>query len=187
MPIKAIPEPWRSFLNELDGTLSDEFHFHCMGGFVVTLVYGFSRTTSDLDVLSVATTDERFSALVKLGGRGSALHKNYGVYLDCVTVAQVPDNHEERLAEMFPGAFRHLRLFALDPYDLALSKLERNQQQDRDDVKHLARVVPFDLTVLQERYRQEMRPYLGRPEREDLTLKLWVEAIEEDRSKGSGR
>lgn len=79
------------------------------------------------------------------------------------------------------------RTFALDPYDLALSKLERNQQQDRDDVKHLARAVPLDLTVLQERYQQEMRPYLGRPEREDLTLKLWVEAIEEEHSKGSGR
>jgi hypothetical protein len=182
MPPEAIPEPWYSFLKELANTLSEEFHFHCMGGFVVTFSYKFSRTTSDLDVLFVVTTDERFSALVKLGGKGSALHKKYGVYLDCVTVAQVPDSYDERLTEMFSGSFEHLRLFALDPYDLALSKLERNVQLDRDDVKHLARTIPLDLTVLQDRYHKEMRPYLGVPSREDSTLKLWIEAIEEERS-----
>ncbi|MGI8835129.1 MAG: DUF6036 family nucleotidyltransferase [Pyrinomonadaceae bacterium] len=75
-----------------------------------------------------------------------------------------------------------LRL-TLDPYDLALSKLERNTQRDRDDVRHLARTVPFDLGVLRERYQKELRPDLGNPEREDLTLQLWREAIEEERDK----
>lgn len=81
---------------------------------------------------------------------------------------------------MFPQAFRHLRLFALDPYDLALSKLERNIQRDRDDVRFLARTIPFNLEILQERYRRELRWQLGNPTREDLTLKLWIEAIEEE-------
>ena len=84
------------------------------------------------------------------------------------------------MTETFPGTFNHLRLFALDPYDLALSKLERNAQRDRNDVKHLARTVPLDLNVLQVRYQQELRPDLGNPDREDLTLKLWIEVIEED-------
>jgi len=87
-------------------------------------------------------------------------------------VAAVPINYEDRLTEMFPGSFNHLRLFALDPYDLALSKLERNTQRDRDDVKHLARTVPLDLNVIQERYETELRPDLGNPEREDLTKTL---------------
>jgi Nucleotidyltransferase of unknown function (DUF6036) len=69
----------------------------------------------------------------------------------------VPDNYDERLTEMFPRSFEPLRLFALDPYDLALSKLERNEQLDRDDVKHLARTIPLDLTVLQDRYHTIMR------------------------------
>jgi hypothetical protein len=42
-------------------------------------------------------------------------------------------------------------------------------------------MVPFDLGILQERYQKELRPYLGNPEREDLTLKLWMEAIQEER------
>jgi hypothetical protein len=72
---------------------------------------------------------------------------------------------------------------SLDPYDLALSKLERNIQRDRDDVLHLARTVPLDLEVLKDRYQKELRWQLGNPEREDLTLQLWIDAIEEERSK----
>src|SRR5262249_6015902 len=83
---------------------------------------------------------------------------------------------------MFPGAFQHLRLFACDPYDLALAKLERNIQRDRDDVRYLARTIPFDLQTLKERYERELRPILGNPDREDLTLRLWLEAIEAERT-----
>jgi len=186
MPSEEIPDPWHSFLKELDGTLSEELQFHCMGGFVVTFLYGFSRPTSDLDVFSVVTRDERFSKLIELGREGSELHKKYGVCLHCVTVAQVPDSYDERLTEMFSGGFEHLRLFAFDPYDLALSKLERNEQIDRDDVRYLARTIPLDLATLQDRYYKEMRHCLGVPSREDLTLKFWVEAIEEERARTIG-
>ena len=39
-------------------------------------------------------------------------------------------------------------------------------------------LTPF---LLRDRYRREMRDYLGVPEREDLTLRLWIEIIEETR------
>lgn len=181
-PSKKIPEPWRSFLKELDDTATEETRLDCMGGFVVTQLYGFSRETSDLDVLVIAPK-EQLKPLLQLGRQGGELHKKHKVYLDYVGVARVPENCEDRLTEMFPGAYEHLRLCALDPYDLALSKLERNIQRDRDDVKHLARSVPLDLGVLKERYEKELRWQLGNPEREDLTLKLWIEMVEEDRQK----
>jgi hypothetical protein len=76
-----------------------------------------------------------------------------------------------------------VRLLPLDPYDLALSKLERNIRRDRDDVLHLARTVPLDLGVLKDRYQKELRWQLGNPEREDLTLHLWIDASDEERSK----
>jgi hypothetical protein len=34
---------------------------------------------------------------------------------------------------------------------------------------------------MHERYEKELRPDLGNPEREDLTLKLWTDAIAEER------
>lgn len=183
MPPNALLEPWNSFFLEIDATLKEEVALHCLGGFVMTMLYGLDRPTSDVDVLPIASNAD-IESLMGLAGEGSVLHKKYRVYLQVVGVAPVPVDYEDRLTEMFPGSFKHLRLFALDPYDLALSKLERNTQRDRDDVKHLARIVPFDLDVLQERYQKELRSDLGNPEREDLTLKLWIEAIEEERGMG---
>jgi hypothetical protein len=181
-PHKGIPEPWFSFLRELDSAVHEEARLHCMGGFVISMVYGFSRPTGDLDVLEIGPKDIG-PPLLELGMRGGPLHKKYKIYLDHVGVAHVPEDYEDRLKEIFPGAVKHLRLLALDPYDLALSKLERNIQRDRDDVRHLARTVPLDLKDLKDRYQKELRWQLGNPEREDLTLKLWIEAIEEERSK----
>ena len=179
---KNIPEPWFSFLQELDKSVQEEVRLNCMGGFVVTLVYGFSRTTGDLDILEIGPSTAARSML-ELGMRGGALHKKYRIYLDRVGVANVPEDYEDRLTEIFPKVFQHLRLFALDPYDLALSKLERNIERDIEDVKYLAKAVPFDLEVLKTRYEKELRWQLGNPRREDLTLRLWIDAIQEERSK----
>lgn len=180
MPPEQIPEPWASFLSQVDDRLSEDVELHCFGGFVITMLYGLARSTVDVDVLP-ATKRSAWRRLANLAGKGSELHRKYGIYLDFVAIAPVPEDYDQRLTEMFPGTFRHLRLLAFDPYDLALAKLERNIQRDRDDVKHLARTIPFDLDALQDRYRKELRPLLGNPDREDLTLRLWVEAIEEDR------
>ncbi len=175
------PEPWLGFLSELDTAACEPIDFHCLGGFVVTLAYGAARTTSDVDVLTFVPKTE-VSALLDLGQKGSALHKRHKIYLDPVGVATPPEDYDKRLTEMFPGTFKNIRLFALDAYDIALTKLERNSPKDREDVKYLARTVPFDLDVLRKRYKAELRDYLFVPEREDLTIKLWIEMIEEERS-----
>ena len=177
----AIPEPWLSFLKELDQIATSTVRLDCIGGFVITMLYGLNRPTADVDVLEIApqSAADAFAQVAMLGG---ALYKKYGVYLDRVTVAQPPYEYESRLEEMFPGTFQHLHLMALDPYDLALTKLERNIERDRNDVRYLARTVPFDLELLRERYAKEERPYLGNPTREDLTLQLWIDAIEEERT-----
>lgn len=148
------------------------------------MVYGFSRPTADLDVLEIAPSDAA-TRLLAHGMQGGPLHRKYKIYLDRVGVAHVPESYDDRLTEIFSGTFENLRLFALDPYDLALSKLERNLQRDRDDVRHLAKIVPLELDVLKNRYHQELRWQLGNPEREDLTLRLWTEAIQEERQKRS--
>jgi len=177
---KQIPEPWVSFLTQVDRRLGENVELHCLGGFVVTTLYGLARSTADVDALP-AVKRSALNHLIDLAGKGSELHRKHGIHLDFVTVATVPEDYDQRLTEMFPGALRHLRLLAFDPYDLALAKLERNSQRDRDDVKHLARTIPFDIDALQDRYRKELRPLLGNPEREDLTMRLWMDVIEEDR------
>jgi hypothetical protein len=133
--VEEPPEPWRSFFAEVDGRLSEQVQLQCCGGFVVTQLYGVARTTSDIDFLGVVLNVQR--DLMEIAGKGSPLHRKYKVYLDAVTVATPPENYEERLVSMYPGAWVHLRLEALEAHELALSKLERNLERDRDDVRQL--------------------------------------------------
>jgi hypothetical protein len=182
MPPEQLPDPWKSFFDEIDGALNQEVVLHCLGGFVAKILYGLPRATSDVDVLPIASNDE-IDSVIRTAVEGSTLHKKHGVYLQVVGVAAIPEEYESRLIPILPGGFRYLRLLALDPYDIALSKIERNSQRDRDDVKYLARVVPFDLKILQSRFDRELRHTLGNPQRESLTLQLWIDMINEDRTK----
>jgi len=60
--------------------------------------------------------------------------------------------------------------------DLALSKLERNGERDRDDVLCLARAGFLDARILKTRYEEELRPYLtGNVDWHDKTAQLWLE------------
>jgi uncharacterized nucleotidyltransferase DUF6036 len=178
-----IPEPWKSFLSDLDEQLDREVSLHCHGGFVVAMCYGFKRPTGDIDFLKVVPYDA-INQAIDAAGKGSVLHTKHGVYLDHFGMNDHPDSYADRLIEMFPARFRYLRLWALDPYDLALSKLCRNLPKDREDVRYLAERVPLDLETLRTRYESEMRPYLANPDREDLTLQLWIDDIEELRTRG---
>lgn len=78
---------------------------------------------------------------------------------------------------MFPGQFKKLLLRALDPYDLMLSKLERNSPKDRDDVEYLAKALHLSPEVLRECYEKELRPYLANEGRHNLTLDLWLNSL----------
>ena len=176
MPRNAsvLPPPWAEFLEELDSLLSEQVELHCIGGFVVSLYYDLPRPTGDIDYYSALPVHCE-SDLRAAGGPGSPLHKKCGVYLQRVGVTSLPENYEDRLVKMFPGRFTKLRLYSLDPYDLILSKLERNSSKDRDDVEYLARTLNLKPHLLRERYEKELRPCLTNEARHDLTLKLWIE------------
>jgi hypothetical protein len=181
--VHRIPEPWRSFLLALDEIATAPVDFHCIGGFVVTRKYGFQRETSDLDVLSIAPGVQR-GDLLKKGARGSELHQKHRVYLDPIGVIEAyPEDYETRLTEMYPAELKHIRLLALEAHDLALTKLGRNIERDREDVKFLARENFIRPEELSRRYEDEMRPYIAEPERRtDPVLALWIDMIREEHS-----
>ena len=138
--------------------------------------YHLDRPTSDLDYVEIVPRDAA-QVMEETAGRESRLAGKYRLYVQHVTVASLPESYGERLTELFPGRFQHLRLLALDPYDLALSKLARNSPVDREDVAHLARTVPLDPAIFRTRYRKELRPIvIGPPERHDRTLEMWIES-----------
>lgn len=168
-------EPWRSFLKAFDNELQDPLELRCLGGFVLTQHYGVARATADIDVLAASTPLP--DVIETVAGVGSELHRQYRLYVQQVGIATVPAEYASRLIHMFPLApWKRLKLLALDPTDLALSKLERNAERDRDDVLRLARAGYLDREVLKERYFQELRPYLlDKLSWHDKTLELWLE------------
>jgi hypothetical protein len=177
--LRRVPaQPWASFLRELDELLKAAVELHCLGGFVVTQLYGIGRETSDIDFLS-AVARSREDDVEALAGLGSALHRKYRVYLRYAGVATPPCNYATRLQPMFPDeSWKRLRLLALDPTDIALSKLERNGDRDREDLLRLARAGLVDAQTLKARYFEEVRPYLlCRQSWHDQTLNLWLEMI----------
>jgi Nucleotidyltransferase of unknown function (DUF6036) len=161
---------------------TEPIELHCVGGFAVAMRYGLHRTTSDLDIFE-AVPSSGLKVVLGLAGRGSALARKHRLHIDAGSrVATLPENYAERLEDLFPDAMRYLRLRIPDPYDLALSKLERNLGRDREDMLAIARAAPLEPVILRERYVSELRPFVVGPvSRHDGTMALWVEMLEEMR------
>ena len=83
---KRPPEPWDSFLKELDAAVDTPVRFDCIGGFVVTLFYGLDRPTADVDVIELAPR-ESAETVMALALRGGLLSRKYLIYIDRVAVA----------------------------------------------------------------------------------------------------
>jgi hypothetical protein len=169
------PSPWKEFLTEIDALLREDVSLHCIGGFVISAHYGLPRPTGDIDYVSVYP-NKCDAYLNEIAGIGSPLSNKHKLYLQRVGVTTMPDNYEMRLTEIFPGLFANLKLCVPDPYDLLLSKVERNSPKDRYDVEFLGRTLLLDQDIFRERYQTELRPYLANEERHDLTIRLWIES-----------
>ncbi|MBI3411590.1 MAG: hypothetical protein HY040_24945 [Planctomycetes bacterium] len=160
----------------IDATLDHQVVLHCIGGFAIAMLYDLPRPTVDVDCLSVIPVEETAS-LQSLAGGGSALHKEHGVYWRHVRIVTVPENYQDRLLPMFPGAFRRLAAFWPRSARPRAFQTRRNSARDREDVKFLARSAPLDLSVLESRFQSELRPYLANTDRHDLTMRLWLEML----------
>lgn len=167
-------EPWLSFLGDLDAQLASPVDFHCIGGFVVSQHYGFARETADLDVLTVIPPGEA-NRVSEIAGKASPLRKSHKVYIDHVTICSYPDSYPSRLIRVFP-LWQKVRLWALEPHDLALTKLERSNDRDIRDVIFLAQAGLITREILLQRFEAELEPYLtGRtPNWNRSTLQMWI-------------
>jgi hypothetical protein len=100
MPAEHLHEPWRSFLHDIDAQLSGPTEVHCLGGFVVAECDGLARPTSDVDIIQVRGASSIVD-VQRIGGKGSALAKKHRVYIEIVTIADVPERYEERLIDVY--------------------------------------------------------------------------------------
>jgi hypothetical protein len=172
---KELPEPWFSFLAEVDQVLTEPVEVQCLGGFVLTILYEVPRVTGDLDYI-VTLPNEASERLEQVAGRESKLAGKHRLHFQRVGgVVDLPENYEDRLQELSVN-LKKLRLKVLEPYDLILSKLSRNSQKDREDVKFLARQLGLEFAVAYERFEKEMKPWMPNADRHEQTLNVvWKE------------
>ena len=173
MPVK-IPEPWLSFLRDVGRKLGRSVEVHCLGGFVLTVLWGLPRPTGDVDFIEIKPS-EAGDELLEVAGQGSELAKRHKLQFHRVTVAEHPEGYASRLVDITPRGRSRLRLQALEVHDLVLAKLARNSPRDRADVEFLVRQGALDRQCLEDRFEKELRPYLLHEDREAATLELWVE------------
>ncbi len=55
----------------------------CIGGFVMTQLYGLERPAADIDVIELAPREES-DRVMALAAQGGQLHRKYRIYLDKV-------------------------------------------------------------------------------------------------------
>lgn len=169
----ALPKPWADFLKDVDSALSRRVDLRCLGGFVLTTLYGLPRVTGDIDYIEVKPR-EAVNEIEEVGGPGSALAKKYRVNFQHVGIADRPEEYESRLQELKLN-LRNLKLWALEPYDLLLSKLPRNSPKDREDAKYLIRKLNLEFGIFNDRWQKEMAPWIANRERNETTVQLWKE------------
>jgi len=178
-----IPEPWLSFLREVDKALKGPVEVHCLGGFPLIL-HGLPRYTADVDFIEIRPAAAS-SELIGIAGEDSEIGKRYKLHFQRVSVADYPENYTSRLIDITPKDFRKLRLRVFEVHDIVLSKVARNSPKDRDDVKFLATRGRLDRDLLKERFENELRPHLQMKERGVLTMQLWLEEfLDETRGRG---
>ena len=173
MPIK-IPEPWLSFLRNVDRALTRRVEVHCLGGFVLSVLWDLPRPTGDVDFVEVQPSSAG-DELMQISGAGSDLAMRHQLRFHRVSIAEYPEGYVSRLIDLTPKGFRRLRLKAFEVHDLVLAKLARNSPRDRADVEFLVRKGALDRQLLVNRFEDELRPYVLNETRETATLRLWLD------------
>lgn len=172
MPTEVL-KLWLAFLREVDLALEKQVEVHCLGGFVLAVLWKLPRPTGDVDFVEVQPSDA-WEDLLRIAGEGTQIARKHGLHFHRVSVAEYPEGYASRLIDLPPRGLKHLRLRAFEIHDLVLAKLGRNSPRDREDVGFIVREGFIDSRVLQERFEAELRPFALNEDRDALTLKLWL-------------
>src|SRR5262245_23839472 len=119
-----VPEPWLSFLREVDQALSGPVEVHCLGGFALSILHGLPRYTADIDFIEILPAAAN-SELIGIAGQDSEMGKRHKLSFQRVSVAEYPEDYGSRLIDITPKGFHKLGLKALEVHDIVLSKIAR--------------------------------------------------------------
>ena len=136
-------ESIRRFLQQLDEELmpyatGQRLDLYHLGRSALVLRYQATFSTKDIDVVQMRTHLELEEKARELFGQGSAKAKELNLYLDLVPqgIPPLPAGFQSRSTEV-TGGWQVIRLWELEPHDLAATKLKVFRPQDREDLRFL--------------------------------------------------
>lgn len=168
-PLPDLPSAFSAILDKIDRLLTEAHYdgpaiaMYLAGGLAVHYYCG-SRYTNDIDA--------SFSQRLLLPAKelvASYLNnelKPEPLYFDAnynPDFALMHPDHRERAAE-WPGLGnekRKIKLFVLSPVDLAVSKLARHSEQDREDIAALAAAGLLTEAALRTRATEALQYFVG--------------------------
>lgn len=168
-------EQMNRFLDDVDralvaafpGQTLDVYH---IGRSALIWEYGALSTTEDIDVLRTAGSEQMLGFVLKGFGPGTVNASKHGLYLQAVppTLPPMPSNYQS-YATLVDGSWLALRLYHLEPNDLAVSKLKRFAPRDREDIRFLCDRGLLNESVLQARLENAFQWHTdkdGNPDRD---------------------
>ena len=144
------------FLEILDKNLERPIEIIAVGGTAMTLL-GIKTSTIDIDF---EVKPEEYPTLKK---GLSILPHGYRVDIftgGLIFSQQLPDNYREKSVPI--KHFKNIRLLALHPIDIVVTKIGRLNERDKEDIKSC--IEKFDLTKEQIRERAQKVEYAGKEE-----------------------
>jgi hypothetical protein len=145
-----------AFLEDLDATLAQKaigqhLDLYHIGRSALVWEYDYLATTEDVDVLRPDGEEELVALALDQFGKGTKRARQHGLYLEVVELGfpPVPSWFRKR-AKMVAGAWKVIRLYQLEPHDLAATKLTRFSAKDQGDVRLLCDLGLLDSAKLEE-------------------------------------
>lgn len=151
---RFAPDQIERFLRVLDEALARSAEITIIGGSALALGYGVASVTNDIDTFESDLGDVAVAAEEARSSTGLEIP------IGNSTVAQLPEGAELRRRRILEE-LTNLRVFVLDPHDLAASKLLRGNEHDRSQLRDLHALEPLSLELLLERYVNLLANHVG--------------------------
>ena len=118
----------REFLTELGNRYSKQETLYLLGGSALILL-GSSRDTLDIDYVGDDTQKDEFQILIE------EIASELELETEVVPIERfipLPEGNEKRKIHI--GQFGNVNVYVLDPYSIALSKVDRGFETDLEDI-----------------------------------------------------
>lgn len=138
----------KELFRRVDKRLEKSLDIFLIGGISAVLGYNVVKETNDVDIDGRIDPDFRkiFDEEVK--------HLGLELYLSSKGVFSPPDGYRTRCKfEIFPK--KKLKVWYLDQYDLAISKIDRGLGKDFEDIKRVHSEYPFEYERLIQIFNEE--------------------------------